>query len=79
MNNLIVTKGVVLEIINLTSFKVRLQDETVINATISGKLKRYLDFNIYVGEEVPIDMSPHDRTRGRINTRYWKRTKPEKQ
>jgi len=78
MNNLCKSKGIILEIIDLFSFKVKLEDETVINATISGKMKMNLDFEIYVGEEVPVDMSPYDRTRGRINFRHWERTAPEK-
>lgn len=78
MNNLIKTRGIVVEIVNSSSFRIRLTDETIIHATISNKLKKPLDFDIYVGEEVPIDMSPYDKTRGRINTRYWQRTKPEK-
>ncbi|MFK7936263.1 MAG: translation initiation factor IF-1 [Saprospiraceae bacterium] len=78
MNNLIVTKGTIIKIVDKTSFKVKMKDETVIDATISGKMKMCLDFDIYEGEEVPIDMSPHDRTRGRINLRSWTRNKLEK-
>ena len=78
MNNLIKTKGIVVEINDSTSYRVELKDRTIIHATISSKLRKPLDFDIYVGEEVPIDMSPHDKARGRINTLYWKRTKPEK-
>ena len=76
MNDLIKTKGIVTEIIDLTTFQVRLNNETVIVVTISNKLKKPLDFDIYVGEEMPINMSIYDRTRGRINTQFWERTKP---
>ena len=68
--NIIETTGIVKEIINQTTFNVQLKNTTMIIATISSLVK--LDFDIYLGEEVPIEMSPFDKTRGRINTRYWK-------
>ena len=76
MNKLIIITGIVLEILGLTTFKVRLKDKTIINATISRHVN--LEFDIYIGVEVPIDMSPFDKTRGRINTLNWKRHNPKK-
>jgi len=60
--NIIETTGIVKGIINQSIFNVQLKDATMIIATISGKVK--LDFEIYLGEEVPIEMSPLDKTRG---------------
>lgn len=75
MNNLFETQGIILEIIDSRTYKVRLDDESIIYATISGKMKLNLEFDIYVGEKVPVVLSPYDRTRGRINFRHWERTK----
>jgi len=77
--SVIKTRGTVIEIINQTTFKIKLKDRKIIVASISSKGQRYLDFDIYLGEEeVPIEMSPFDKTRGRIDARYWghKRTIP---
>lgn len=77
MNQIIRTTGIVKEILDNGIFKITLEDGTEISATISGKAKLYLSYEIYQGEEVPIELSPYDRSRGRINPRGWKRKPPE--
>lgn len=76
MSKIIETIGIVNQIINQTTFMVRLEDESIIIATISSKINS--DDEIYLGEEVPIDMSFYDKTRGRINARRWKRIRQAK-
>ena len=70
-NGLIETTGIIEEIIDAVSFKVRTEEDQVIVATISNKVN--LEFDIYIGEEVPLHMSPYDLKRGVIHHRYWKR------
>jgi len=68
-NKLIETTGIIKEIIDDVTFKVVIEEIGEIIATISRKIN--LEFEIYVGEEVPIHISPYDLKRGRIYYRYW--------
>ena len=72
-SHVVETVGVVQEIIDEVTFKVKLADETEIIATISRSAN--LDFGIYIGEEVPLHRSPYDLSRARINFRYWVRNR----
>jgi translation initiation factor IF-1 len=50
-------------------FRVQLENEHVIIATISGKMRmNYI--RILPGDKVAVEMSPYDLTRGRIIYRY---------
>lgn len=69
--------GIVIEIVDSSSFKVEIEDGSIINATISGKMKMNLEPDICLGEKLPIVISPIERTRGRIDLRHWKRSKSE--
>ena len=74
MIRLIRTTGTVQEVVDNRTYKICLEDGTEVVATISSKGKLYLKYEIYEGEEgVPIELSPNDLTRGRINPRGWKR------
>ena len=48
-----------------TTFKVTLQNDHIIIAHISGKL-RMNNIRILPGDKVTMEMSPHDLTKGRI-------------
>ena len=51
------------------SFKVRLANDHVVLAHISGKMrKNYI--RILPGDKVLVELSPYDLTRGRITYRY---------
>ncbi|WP_176013324.1 translation initiation factor IF-1 [Victivallis sp. Marseille-Q1083] len=57
--------GVVKELLPNTMFKVALPSGHVINAHISGKMR--LNFiRILPGDNVTLEMSPYDLTKGRI-------------
>ncbi|MCH2046757.1 MAG: translation initiation factor IF-1 [Saprospiraceae bacterium] len=71
MRNII--KAIVKEILSDKTYKVESKDGTVLIATLSSKASRYLSYDIYVGEEIAIEVSPYDETRGRIDPRFWKR------
>jgi translation initiation factor IF-1 len=50
-------------------FRVRLQNDHIIIATISGKMRmNYI--RILSGDKVAVEMSPYDLSRGRITYRY---------
>lgn len=60
--------GVVEEVLPNTSFKVRLSNGHVITAYISGRLRMHY-IKILEGDNVKIEMSPYDLTKGRITWR----------
>ena len=63
------TEGVVTEVLKNATFKVRLTNGHVITAYISGKLRmNYI--KILAGDNVKVEMSPYDLTKGRIVFRY---------
>ncbi|MGC8981751.1 MAG: translation initiation factor IF-1 [Minisyncoccia bacterium] len=58
-------EGVVLEALPDTTFKVRLNDGSEILAYLSGKMR--INFiKIVAGDIVEIELSPYDKTKGRI-------------
>ena len=58
-------KGTVVEALPNTTFKVALQNDHIILAHISGKL-RMNNIRILPGDKVTIEMSPYDLNKGRI-------------
>ena len=61
-------EGVVVEALPNATFKVKLPNEHIVTAHISGKLRmNYI--RILPGDKVTIEMSPYDLTRGRITWR----------
>lgn len=61
-------KGVVLENLPNAMFKVKLENDHVVLAHISGKLRMNF-IRILPGDKVTIELSPYDLTRGRITWR----------
>jgi len=57
--------GVVDELLPSAMFRVILENEHKIIATISGKLRQH-NIRILAGDSVEIEMSPYDLNRGRI-------------
>ena len=61
-------KGVVIEALPNTAFKVRLESGKEIIATLSGKMrKNYI--RVLPGDQILVEMTPYDLERGRI---IWK-------
>ena len=61
-------EGLVVETLPNTTFKVKLENDHVITAHISGKMrKNYI--RILNGDKVKVEMSPYDLTKGRITFR----------
>lgn len=66
---LIKQDGVVTEALSNAMFRVQLENEHVVTATISGKMRmNYI--RILPGDKVALEMSPYDLNRGRIIYRY---------
>lgn len=57
--------GVVIETLPNTTFKVKLENGHVVNAHISGRMrKNYI--RILTGDSVIVELTPYDLSRGRI-------------
>ena len=66
---LIKQDGTIEESLSNAMFRVRLENEHLIVATISGKMRmNYI--KILPGDKVSVEMSPYDLSRGRITYRY---------
>ncbi len=66
---LIKQDGIIEEALSNAMFRVRLENDHQIVATISGKMRmNYI--RILPGDKVAVEMSPYDLTRGRIIYRY---------
>jgi len=61
--------GVIDEALSNAMFRVRLENDHLIVATISGKMRMHY-IRILPGDKVSVEMSPYDLTRGRITYRY---------
>lgn len=67
--NLIKQDGVIIEALSNAMFRVQLENDHIIIATISGKMRmNYI--RILPGDKVAVEMSPYDLSRGRITYRY---------
>mgnify|MGYP005712459713 FL=1 len=51
-----------------TQFKVKLENGHVIDAHISGKMRKHY-IRILTGDKVKVEMTPYDLTKGRITFR----------
>jgi len=67
--DLLEVDGVVVEVLPNAAFKVKLENDIVITAHVSGKIRmNYI--RILPGDRVTVAISPYDMTRGRITYRY---------
>lgn len=66
---LIEFEGVVSECLPNTIFKVTLDNEHVIIATLSGKMRKN-NIRVLLGDSVLLEVSPYDISKGRIIFRY---------
>ena len=61
-------QGTVMEVLPNTVFRVKLENDHVITAHISGRMrKNYI--RILNGDKVTVEMSPYDLSKGRITFR----------
>ncbi|HDQ23216.1 MAG TPA: translation initiation factor IF-1 [Candidatus Uhrbacteria bacterium] len=62
-------KGVVTELLPAGSFKVKLENNQEILGFLSGKMRMY-KIRLSPGDEVKVEMTPYDLSKGRITYRY---------
>ncbi len=68
---LIEFRGVVTELLPNAMFFVKLENDHVIIAHTSGRMRRNR-IRILVGDEVTVEMTPYDLSKGRITHRHKK-------
>ncbi len=61
-------EGVVLETLPNTMFRVKLDNDHIITAHISGKMRKFY-IRILTGDRVKVEMLPYDLSKGRITFR----------
>lgn len=57
--------GEVVESLPNTTFRVKLEDGRVIFCHLAGKMRIY-HIKVMVGDQVKVEMTPYDETKGRI-------------
>ena len=62
-------EGTVVEPLPNAMFRVRLQNDHMVLAHISGKMRKFY-IRILPGDRVTLEMSPYDLSKGRITYRY---------
>jgi len=62
-------EGTVVESLPNAMFKVSLENNFVVLAHVSGKMRKFF-IRILPGDKVRLELSPYDLTRGRITYRY---------
>lgn len=58
-------QGVVVETLPNTTFRVKLENDHVVTAHISGRMRKHY-IRILTGDNVTVELTPYDLTRGRI-------------
>jgi len=61
-------EGEVVETLPNTTFRVRLQNDHVVIAHISGKMRKHY-IRILTGDKVTVELTPYDLSKGRITYR----------
>jgi len=61
--------GTIIEALSNAMFKVKLNNDHIIVAHISGKMRMFY-IRLLPGDKVRIEMSPYDLSKGRIVYRY---------
>ena len=62
-------EGTVVETLPNTTFRVKLDNDHVVTAHISGKMRKHY-IRILTGDRVKVEMTPYDLTKGRITYRF---------
>ena len=58
-------EGVVIETLPNTTFRVELENGHIVTAHISGKMRKHY-IRILTGDEVTVELTPYDLSKGRI-------------
>ncbi|ANK60135.1 MULTISPECIES: translation initiation factor IF-1 [Loigolactobacillus] len=68
-DDVIEVEGKVVDTLPNAMFKVELENNATILATVSGKIRMHY-IRILPGDRVTVELSPYDLTRGRITYRF---------
>ncbi|KIJ88948.1 translation initiation factor IF-1 [Rickettsia asembonensis] len=68
-DDLIQFTGTVLELLPNATFRVKLENDHVIIAHTSGRMRKNR-IRILLGDKVTVEMTPYDLTKGRVIHRY---------
>ena len=68
-DDVIRVEGVVKELLPNTMFKVEIQGGHIVDAHISGKMRKFF-IKIAIGDKVTVEISPYDLGKGRITYRH---------
>lgn len=64
----LMVEGIVEESLPSATFRVRLSDDSLVLAHLSGKMRLHY-IKVLPGDKVIIELSPYDKTKGRITKR----------
>ena len=73
--DLIETSGVVSEVLPDSRFRVTLENGHILVAYTSGRMRKH-HIRILAGDNVSLEMSPYDLSKGRITFRHLERRGP---
>lgn len=62
-------KGLIIEVLPNTLFRIKLENDFIILGHISGKMRKN-NINVLLGDRVEVEMTPYDMSKGRITFRY---------
>ena len=68
-NDVVEIKGIIEELLPGATFRVKLENDHEVIAHLSGKM-RMNRIRLGVGDEVRVEMTPYDLTKGRITYRF---------
>ena len=70
--------GVVVDSLPNTTFRVKLENGHIVNAHISGRMRKHY-IRILTGDQVTVELTPYDLSRGRIVFRDAGKKREKKQ
>jgi translation initiation factor IF-1 len=62
-------RGTVEELLPSAKFKIKLDNDQILIGYLSGKMRRYR-IRLLPGDDVKLEISPYDLTKGRVVYRY---------
>ena len=61
----IILTGVVTELLPAGTFRIKLPNEKIVLGHLSGKIRQH-SIKVLLGDQVTVELSPYDLTKGRI-------------
>lgn len=62
-------RGTVAELLPAANFRIKLENEQIITGHLSGKMRKFR-IKLLPGDEVKVQISPYDLTKGRVVYRF---------